>query len=431
MANMIDCYAAIIRLWRPGDRIYLFGFSRGAYTVRSLAAVIANCGIPTHLPDGQPVKLDSESSRKLASYAVKHVYQFTSSRPRHAATQRQQFLVQTRDLIAQRFRRDHQSAGNTTPANVYPYFIGVFDTVAALLNPTMLLSLIVMFVTIDAVLSWILLFAPDLPLLGKLLPFLGSFWRNFFGVVGATFILAVVWYVYTHLKFDFHIDEYDWKQKLRTIHLTELYQKFYDYTLNPNVPYAKHAISIDENRKDFQPVPWYRGETTLDVRDQTGNIFFEQVWFPGNHADIGGGYEENESRLSDGTLLWMLKAATVIPHPIKYDENLLLTHASPEGRRHDEVKSGWGPLTRFTGRTWTEQYRKLPSNDATMHKSVYERFDLPEAFEYDTWKSYRPETLRTHVDFAKFYEIATLVPATSLSTATALADNLESRQAVG
>jgi hypothetical protein len=66
-----------------------------------------------------------------------------------------------------------------------------------------------------------------------------------------------------------------------------------------------------------------------------------------------------------------------------------------------------------------------------MHKSVYERFDLPEAFEYDTWKSYRPETLRTHVDFAKFYEIATLVPATSLSTATALADNLESRQAVG
>ena len=153
MANMIDCYAAIIRLWRPGDRIYLFGFSRGAYTVRSLAAVIANCGIPTHLPDGQPVKLDSESSRKLASYAVKHVYQFTSSRPRHAATQRQQFLLQTRDLIAQRFRRDHQSAGNTTPANVYPYFIGVFDTVAALLNPTMLLSLIVMFVTIDAVLS--------------------------------------------------------------------------------------------------------------------------------------------------------------------------------------------------------------------------------------------------------------------------------------
>jgi uncharacterized protein (DUF2235 family) len=30
-ANIIDCYAAIIRRWKPGDRIFLFGFSRGAY----------------------------------------------------------------------------------------------------------------------------------------------------------------------------------------------------------------------------------------------------------------------------------------------------------------------------------------------------------------------------------------------------------------
>src|SRR6185312_10852210 len=28
--NIIDCYAEIIRLWEPGDRIFLFGFSRGA-----------------------------------------------------------------------------------------------------------------------------------------------------------------------------------------------------------------------------------------------------------------------------------------------------------------------------------------------------------------------------------------------------------------
>lgn len=29
--NLIDCYAALIQLWRPGDRIFLVGFSRGAY----------------------------------------------------------------------------------------------------------------------------------------------------------------------------------------------------------------------------------------------------------------------------------------------------------------------------------------------------------------------------------------------------------------
>jgi uncharacterized protein (DUF2235 family) len=41
--NLIDCYEMIIRLWRPGDRIFLFGFSRGAYTVRCLAGVLALC----------------------------------------------------------------------------------------------------------------------------------------------------------------------------------------------------------------------------------------------------------------------------------------------------------------------------------------------------------------------------------------------------
>ena len=50
--NIIDCYAAIIRLYEDGDRIFLIGFSRGAYTVRSLSGVIAYCGIPRRLPDG-------------------------------------------------------------------------------------------------------------------------------------------------------------------------------------------------------------------------------------------------------------------------------------------------------------------------------------------------------------------------------------------
>jgi uncharacterized protein (DUF2235 family) len=47
--NIIDCYAALIRLWEPGDRIFLFGFSRGAYTVRCLGGVIAKCGIPRRI----------------------------------------------------------------------------------------------------------------------------------------------------------------------------------------------------------------------------------------------------------------------------------------------------------------------------------------------------------------------------------------------
>src|SRR5690606_37034664 len=45
-ANIIECYAAILAHWQPGDRVFLFGFSRGAYTVRSLGGVLGLCGVP-------------------------------------------------------------------------------------------------------------------------------------------------------------------------------------------------------------------------------------------------------------------------------------------------------------------------------------------------------------------------------------------------
>jgi hypothetical protein len=437
-ANIIDCYAALIRLWRPGDRIFLFGFSRGAYTVRCLAAVIANCGIPTSLPNGNPVKLDVDSSKKVASYAVKHVYQFTSSRPQHSASPTQTFLLQTRDLIALRFREEHQSvAASGIGANVYPYFIGVFDTVASLLDPAKLVLILAIFLALDFIASALLVFIPYLPVSGHHFSFLSSFELNLFGVFKLTALLALIGYVVTHFKFDFRVPGYNWKQSLRTVHWTELYLKFYDYTLNQNIPYAKHAISIDENRKDFKRVGWDPGETTRPSRDENDNIFFEQVWFPGNHADIGGGYEENESRLSDITLRWMLIAATAIPHPIKFDEVVLMTSPSPDGRSHNEVKTGFGLITSLTGWTWAEQHRDLPVqketkiSKATMHKSVYQRFDLTKAFEYDAWSPYRPSTLSNHIDFARYYEPGAVFPATSLSTATEMAHVPETRDQFG
>ncbi len=54
--NIIDCYAEIIRVWQPGDRIYLFGFSRGAYTVRCVGGVLKYCGVPTAVRVGGRVR---------------------------------------------------------------------------------------------------------------------------------------------------------------------------------------------------------------------------------------------------------------------------------------------------------------------------------------------------------------------------------------
>ena len=42
-----DGYTKLAHVYEAGDQIFIFGFSRGAYTARSLAGMIAACGLPT------------------------------------------------------------------------------------------------------------------------------------------------------------------------------------------------------------------------------------------------------------------------------------------------------------------------------------------------------------------------------------------------
>jgi len=43
--NVCDAYVFLMREYRPGDRIFLFGFSRGALEARILAALLFRCGL--------------------------------------------------------------------------------------------------------------------------------------------------------------------------------------------------------------------------------------------------------------------------------------------------------------------------------------------------------------------------------------------------
>ena len=45
MTNVSDAYRYLTNSYRPEDRIFLFGFSRGAYTVRALAGLLEVCGL--------------------------------------------------------------------------------------------------------------------------------------------------------------------------------------------------------------------------------------------------------------------------------------------------------------------------------------------------------------------------------------------------
>ncbi len=46
-----DGYSTIASVYEAGDEVFIFGFSRGAYTARSLAGMIMACGLPTANPD--------------------------------------------------------------------------------------------------------------------------------------------------------------------------------------------------------------------------------------------------------------------------------------------------------------------------------------------------------------------------------------------
>lgn len=95
MKNVEDAYRFLMEVYEPGDRLYLFGFSRGAFTVRSLAGMLHKVG------------LLRRSSENLLEYASK-IYN-----------------TKDNDEIAAGFKRIF---ANPCPV----HFIGVWDTVESL-----------------------------------------------------------------------------------------------------------------------------------------------------------------------------------------------------------------------------------------------------------------------------------------------------------
>ena len=77
--------------------------------------------------------------------------------------------------------------------------------------------------------------------------------------------------------------------------------EFYDTKIGKNVRIARHALAIDEHRKDFEPTIWNPGN----------HLDLQQVWFSGAHSNIGGSYKPDKdgSLLSDIALSWMSKEA--------------------------------------------------------------------------------------------------------------------------
>lgn len=105
-ANLGEAYTYLMNTWEPGDRVYLFGFSRGAYTARALSGMLRLVG------------LMRPSSENLVPYALT------------AYTRSAKYQQDDWDQIhhfAKTFARDAGGGRTGVPIE----FMGIWDTVKA------------------------------------------------------------------------------------------------------------------------------------------------------------------------------------------------------------------------------------------------------------------------------------------------------------
>jgi uncharacterized protein (DUF2235 family) len=203
-ADIADAYIFLMNHYRPGDRVFIFGFSRGAYTARVIAGMLKLYG------------LSMPGNDALVPYAVDMMWAISK--------------IRDKDKADAYFRLAEEYKATLGAGPCKPHFLGVWDTV------------------------------------------------NSVGWIGSPLALP--------------------------------------YTRNnPDIAITRHAIAIDERRAFFR-VNWFQ---------EVGDANLKQVWFPGSHCDVGGGYPEAESGLSKYALEWMAGEAAragLLLDPVRLEEVL-------------------------------------------------------------------------------------------------------------
>lgn len=222
-----DAYRFLTFNYTPGDEIYVFGFSRGAFTARSFVGMLRNCGIV---------------SRPNAGRIKDAIAWYRARRPSTApdSLQSRKFRAEVSPNVVTEEGEDgwrqanvpNYQAGSATLLQIR--YLGVWDTVGALGVPTRY----------------------------RLLSFFNR-------------------------KYQFH-----------------------DTALSNLVQSGRHAVAIDERRKDFIPTLWsnvdeLNREAQADPDSQLAP--YQERWFPGVHCGVGGGGDFRG--LSDQALEWVWDGA--------------------------------------------------------------------------------------------------------------------------
>jgi uncharacterized protein (DUF2235 family) len=275
-----NAYQFLMSTYQPGDKVFLFGFSRGSYTVRAVASLLHRYGL---------IRPGNES---LVPYAIRML-----SNLENARKQSQRDV----DAMAEYFQLSGQFKAIMSWTDCKPHFVGVWDTVSSV------------------------------------------------GWVTSPFKLP-------------------------------------DLANNPDIAVGRHAISLDERRAFFRQNLW-RPNATGGPKDLV------QVWFPGVHCDVGGGYPLSESGLSDIALEWMVREAKVYGLLVDPDKELKvvglpgswLTLKRYDAPAHESLTGAWKfaeyiPKQHFDFTTNTsERYanhgkRRFISPDSLVHRSAELRY---------------------------------------------------------
>jgi uncharacterized protein (DUF2235 family) len=271
--NVLNLYKFWCRSYNEGDRLWAFGFSRGAFTVRVLAGLVHQEGLVSFRSEEEldRAAIAAYRSYRSKSFPTRLPWVFVGRAIRDRLVEFWNWITGARqyhEIKAETFERRRHI--------INLHFVGVWDTVAAYGLPVDELT--------QAVDKWV------------------------------------------------------WPMSFR------------DTSLLPNVVTARHALSLDDERRTFFPIPWNEtDERNLHAEDATfAADRLLQVWFVGTHANVGGGYPDDS--LSYVPLCWMIGEAA--SKGLRFRPSTVTSYtaiASPTGRLYDS-RAGFGTFYRYQPR---------------------------------------------------------------------------------
>jgi len=149
---------------------------------------------------------------------------------------------------------------------------------------------------------------------------------------------------------------------------------------NPSVHAARHAVSIDERR-------WFFRQNRLNKATPDQQI--DELWFPGVHSDIGGGYPQSDGALWREPFVWILAGAEIAGLKIEQSRKAQILPPSPTDAtstdpKHESLKGLWWPAEFFPKFQWSSlrqhtrpaigggRFRSI-ANGALLHRSALVR----------------------------------------------------------